>query len=164
MDLSTVFKTHPEEDLFRFFLRVPRTAEAAARLACKEHGITLSDFFVHAVAELLPEFVEQFKGFPYSSRPIEFVDREYGCVYLAKAGGGLYKIGKSAKLVQRIEQHARERGCTFEVIHWIEVPNMGTAERKVLAMFGGVPCENEWFEFSEEQIERFKNIGAEDLI
>jgi len=57
-----------------------------------------------------------------------------GFIYLIKRSDGVYKIGKTINVPERISSHASDYRMSFEIIKVWCVPDYGTAERIALTL------------------------------
>jgi len=85
-----------------------------------------------------------------------------GSVYLLFAENGLYKIGKTMNLAQRVAVLRQMIPLKIDLIHVIESNDCHWAERMLHERFARSKVQGEWFDLDSEDITYIKNISRLD--
>jgi len=85
-----------------------------------------------------------------------------GYVYLLQADNGLYKIGQTKVIDQRIKQLVVSLPYELELVLTIESEFYKEIEATFHEQFADKRARGEWFELSEADIEHIKGLGAQN--
>jgi hypothetical protein len=83
-----------------------------------------------------------------------------GYVYLIK-GNGVYKIGRSKKLDQRLTYFELKLPFPIEMVHTIYSNDYAGLERKLHDLYNSKRINGEWFELALEDVEYIKSIRSD---
>lgn len=82
-----------------------------------------------------------------------------GFVYLVYGESGLYKIGCTARLNNRVKQIGYETAQSVQLIHVIPAEDMLTCEKYLHDLYAPFRIRGEWFSLSPAQVGEIKAIG-----
>lgn len=102
---------------------------------------------------------------PSKIKAIDFSSPEKltGFVYLMWSGNGLYKIGISKGVQNRLHGLRRQFPIRIEVIHFIKSTNYKNVEKYLHNKFASKRAEFEWFRLSREDVLWIKSLKDFEL-
>lgn len=90
-------------------------------------------------------------------------NKKFGYVYLMQSSNGLYKIGISKRVTDRLKGLRRQFPVQIEVIHYFACRDRRGVERLLHKKYSGKRAEYEWFQLSKSDVRWIKSIKDHQL-
>lgn len=110
----------------------------------------------------LPKRIDRIPPTPIAmkERPYKNIQEKSGKVYILKADNGLYKIGQTTHLSERIKQLGIQLPYELELVWYIPTDHVLIAEKKLHDYFADKRIKGEWFALEEDDIECLTNLSV----
>lgn len=136
--------------------------------AVKSRDARLFDTLEHLIdrADSIEQFMCDLQYAPLTNHGIESRKQannqeKSGYVYLLRADNGIYKIGRTKRLDDRITRLSVELPYQLELICAIATDDMHDLEGKLHHRFADQRVNGEWFSLTNENVESIKEVSNE---
>lgn len=95
----------------------------------------------------------------FVGRPYDGIRFKKGYVYVLRADNGVYKIGQSTQIDDRIKQLSIQLPYELELVHVIETDHVINAEQLLHNRYAEKRRGGEWFALTDEDLEEIKALS-----
>jgi len=95
----------------------------------------------------------------FTETPYKGIRFKKGFIYILRADNGVYKIGQTTQLDDRIKQLGIQLPYELELVHAVGTDHVLSAEQLLHKRYASKRQKGEWFALSDEDIEEIKGLN-----